>query len=238
MRHRADRGRGGRYHRPHAGATEAAARRAVHQLEARHRQATRGDLMSYIGEGETRAEDLLLRRADDAPSVTFGSGATARFVAPGSTTAGGYGLFRWHAPAHSGGPKPHFHRTFSEAFYILSGSMEVMVGVRTGRSREQATTCTCRRAASMPFAMTATRTPRCSSSLPPVHRASATSRSSRRSRAVDVPSRRTSGPSCMRAMTSRWSDRRAGTSASAAADPPGQRAAVTRRPDSVSPGIA
>ncbi len=85
--------------------------------------------MSYIGEGETRAEDLLLRRADDAPSVTFGSGATARFVAPGSTTAGRYGLFRWHAPAHSGGPKPHFHRTFSEAFYILSGSMEVMVGV-------------------------------------------------------------------------------------------------------------
>jgi len=84
--------------------------------------------MSYIGDGETSAAELLLRRVDGVPSVTFGSAATARFVAPGSTTSGRYGLFRWDAPAHSGGAQPHFHRTFSEAFYILSGSMEVLSG--------------------------------------------------------------------------------------------------------------
>jgi mannose-6-phosphate isomerase-like protein (cupin superfamily) len=84
--------------------------------------------MSYLGDGETSAAGFLLRRSDDAPSVAFGSGASARFVAPGSTTAGRYGLFRWDAPARSGGARPHFHRTFSEAFYILSGSLEVLSG--------------------------------------------------------------------------------------------------------------
>ena len=84
--------------------------------------------MSYVGDGEISGEGFFVSRADAAPSMTLGTGAVTRFVAPGSTASGRYGLFRWDAPARSGGPKPHFHRTFSEAFFILSGSMEVLAG--------------------------------------------------------------------------------------------------------------
>ncbi|MEI7742548.1 MAG: cupin domain-containing protein [Chloroflexota bacterium] len=88
--------------------------------------------MSYDGEGTTEAVPVL---AHDAEAVRLGSGAQARFIAPGSLTDGRYGLFRWDAPARSGGAKPHFHRTFSEAFYVLSGEMEVWAGATWQRAR-------------------------------------------------------------------------------------------------------
>ncbi len=60
--------------------------------------------------------------------VAVGS-STARFVAPGSVTGGQYGLFHW-AVGPGGGPAPHYHRTFSEAFYVLSGRMHLYDGAR------------------------------------------------------------------------------------------------------------
>ena len=42
-------------------------------------------------------------------------------VAPGSVTAGRYGLLEYHVAPHSPGAAPHFHQTFSESFYVLSG---------------------------------------------------------------------------------------------------------------------
>ena len=50
------------------------------------------------------------------------------FVAPGSVTRGDFGLFRRDMEPHAGGPKPHFHRTYSESFYILSGTVRVYDG--------------------------------------------------------------------------------------------------------------
>jgi mannose-6-phosphate isomerase-like protein (cupin superfamily) len=50
------------------------------------------------------------------------------FVAPGSVTRGDFGLFRRDMTPHAGGPKPHFHRTYSESFYILSGAVRVYDG--------------------------------------------------------------------------------------------------------------
>jgi mannose-6-phosphate isomerase-like protein (cupin superfamily) len=83
--------------------------------------------MSYTGEqGELSA---VIRETDEVETLTFGSGTVARLVAPGSATEGRFGLFRWEMPARSGGAKPHFHRTFSESFYILSGT----VGLYGGR---------------------------------------------------------------------------------------------------------
>lgn len=54
--------------------------------------------------------------------------STATFAAPGSATNGEYGLFRWTMKPWAGGPGPHFHRTFSEAFYVLSGSVQLRSG--------------------------------------------------------------------------------------------------------------
>ena len=49
------------------------------------------------------------------------------FVAPGSVTDGQYGLFRYDVKPQ-GGPHAHMHRTFSEAFYILDGTMRLFDG--------------------------------------------------------------------------------------------------------------
>ena len=46
-------------------------------------------------------------------------------VAPGTVTAGRYGLLEYHVAPHSPGAAPHYHSTFSESFYVLSGELTV-----------------------------------------------------------------------------------------------------------------
>jgi uncharacterized RmlC-like cupin family protein len=55
-------------------------------------------------------------------TVRMKSGTLGSFVATGTLTEGRYGLFRWDMPGNSGGAGGHFHRTFSEAFYVLDGT--------------------------------------------------------------------------------------------------------------------
>ncbi len=76
--------------------------------------------MSYVGDrGEISAVHV---PGGHAPMVVMRSGATAWFVAPGSLTAGRYGLFRWDMGGHlgtfgvrvahithSGGPRKQHH---------------------------------------------------------------------------------------------------------------------------------
>jgi len=81
--------------------------------------------MTYSGEaGQVSG---VLRDAEQVEELRVGS-TRARFVAPGSATAGQYGLFEWHMAASSGGASPHFHRTFSEAFYVMSGTVTLFDG--------------------------------------------------------------------------------------------------------------
>ena len=72
--------------------------------------------------------------AADAPTLQVGA-TTARLVATGAMTEERYGLFRWDMTGASGGASPHLHRTFSEAFYVLAGTVAVYDGVtwRDGR---------------------------------------------------------------------------------------------------------
>jgi len=82
--------------------------------------------MSYPGDtGEVSGR---LMRAGDVEQLDRAGGTRTRFVAPGSFTRGQYGLFEWHMPAHAGGASPHFHKTFSESFYILSGTVQLYDG--------------------------------------------------------------------------------------------------------------
>jgi quercetin dioxygenase-like cupin family protein len=71
--------------------------------------------------------DAVITAAADIPTLQVGA-TTARLVATGSQTDGGYGLFRWDMTAKSGGATPHFHRTFSEAFYVLDGRIALFDG--------------------------------------------------------------------------------------------------------------
>jgi quercetin dioxygenase-like cupin family protein len=66
------------------------------------------------------------------PAVTPSDLVTARnrvgFVATGAATNGEFGLYRWTMEPRSGGPEPHFHRTISESFFVLSGHVRLYDG--------------------------------------------------------------------------------------------------------------
>ena len=75
--------------------------------------------MSYTGDlGEVSATGV---SQAEMRTLTMKSGTVARFVATGSSTRGDFGLYRWEMPASTGGATGHFHRTFSESFYVLDG---------------------------------------------------------------------------------------------------------------------
>jgi quercetin dioxygenase-like cupin family protein len=76
--------------------------------------------MSYGGEsGDVSAVAVPWA---DMHTVRMSSGTVGSFIATGSLTQGRYGLYRWDMPAKAGGAGGHFHRTFSEAFYVLDGA--------------------------------------------------------------------------------------------------------------------
>jgi quercetin dioxygenase-like cupin family protein len=69
----------------------------------------------------------IIRLHDRLPTLERPT-SSVQFVATGSLTQDRYGLFRWNMQPHAGGPKPHFHRTFSEAFYVLEGRVKLYDG--------------------------------------------------------------------------------------------------------------
>jgi quercetin dioxygenase-like cupin family protein len=62
------------------------------------------------------------RRADQR------SVGRTRFIATGAQTRGDFGLFEVTMPPGGNGPGPHLHRTFSESFHVLEGSLDVLAG--------------------------------------------------------------------------------------------------------------
>jgi mannose-6-phosphate isomerase-like protein (cupin superfamily) len=78
-------------------------------------------------EGEISA---LYRAAARGPELTVGENIQVRYLATSASTGGFFGLYRWDAQPHAGGAAPHFHKTFSESFFILSGTVRVYDGER------------------------------------------------------------------------------------------------------------
>lgn len=70
------------------------------------------------------------RAAGTDPDVRFPGGTSAHYLATGASTEGDYGLFRYEMPEGPGGPAPHFHRGMSEAFFVLSGTVQLYDGER------------------------------------------------------------------------------------------------------------
>ncbi len=82
--------------------------------------------MPYTAEtGETSAMSV---PSDSMKRLDLKSGTVGRFVATGTLTRGQYGLYRWDMPANAGGAGGHFHRSFSEAFYVLEGTPNLFNG--------------------------------------------------------------------------------------------------------------
>jgi quercetin dioxygenase-like cupin family protein len=81
--------------------------------------------MTYTGATGTASANY--RPTGEVPPLRSGPRAIS-YTAPGSVTDGRFGLFRWDMDAHAGGPDAHFHRTFSESFYVLSGTVRLFGG--------------------------------------------------------------------------------------------------------------
>jgi mannose-6-phosphate isomerase-like protein (cupin superfamily) len=79
----------------------------------------------FKDEGEVSAT---YRPDGHAPELVYPNGTTVHYLATGETTAGGYGLYRYEMAGPKGGPGPHFHRTISESFYTLTGTIQIFDG--------------------------------------------------------------------------------------------------------------
>jgi mannose-6-phosphate isomerase-like protein (cupin superfamily) len=87
---------------------------------------------TYLGDGgEVTAQ---LRRADAPAELKTGSGF-CHYLATGGTTNGQFGLYRWDMGPGLSGPGPHFHRTMSESFFVLSGTVRLYDGKRWSDAR-------------------------------------------------------------------------------------------------------
>jgi mannose-6-phosphate isomerase-like protein (cupin superfamily) len=79
--------------------------------------------MTYVGDGRI---DAALSRAADRPRLGVGP-MTAAVVADVELTGGRYSLY--HLDLGTGaGAAPHYHRTFTESFHVLSGRVQLFDG--------------------------------------------------------------------------------------------------------------
>jgi mannose-6-phosphate isomerase-like protein (cupin superfamily) len=82
----------------------------------------------YTGrEGEVSAD---FRPADTAPDIGQAGKDAIHYLATTVSTHGEFGLYRVEMSPRAGGPSTHFHRTVSESFFILEGTVSLFDGER------------------------------------------------------------------------------------------------------------
>lgn len=80
--------------------------------------------------GDTGEVSAAFRPADRDPDLTYPNGGSVHYLATGATTDGGFGLYRWEMGPEPSGPGPHFHRSISESFFVLTGTVKIFDGAR------------------------------------------------------------------------------------------------------------
>lgn len=88
--------------------------------------------MSYpapVYHGDAGEVSARLRPADTPPELRSPATATS-YLARGDGTKGQFGLYRWDFTGPPSGPDAHFHRSISESFFILSGTVRLYDGRR------------------------------------------------------------------------------------------------------------
>jgi quercetin dioxygenase-like cupin family protein len=80
--------------------------------------------------GETGEASSTLRLYAQGPDLVIGKdpGTRVHYLGTGASTNGAFGLYRWEMGPRPGGAHPHFHRTITESFYVLSGSVRLHNG--------------------------------------------------------------------------------------------------------------
>jgi mannose-6-phosphate isomerase-like protein (cupin superfamily) len=79
--------------------------------------------------GDTGEVSAWFRPADAEAELQLGGAGSAGYIATGASTHGQFGLYRWDMGPGPGGPGTHFHRTISESFFVLSGTVRLFNGV-------------------------------------------------------------------------------------------------------------
>jgi mannose-6-phosphate isomerase-like protein (cupin superfamily) len=79
-----------------------------------------------------------LKRGDEPPDYDSFGLVQYHYLANQQDTGGDYGLYRVELAPKAGGPGPHFHRAMSEAFFVLSGTIELFDGTewKTGAAND------------------------------------------------------------------------------------------------------
>src|SRR5215467_13956915 len=73
----------------------------------------------------------VFRTLSEPPDLSLRPGGTQlSYLATGESTGGEFGLYRWDFGPTQTGPEPHFHKTFSESFFILSGTVSLFDGAQ------------------------------------------------------------------------------------------------------------
>lgn len=88
--------------------------------------------MSYPPEIYSRDEGEIsawLRTHDTGPDLVYEkSGNRVTYLARGVETGGTYGLYKWEFAGEQTGPGSHFHKTLTESFFVLTGTVTIFDG--------------------------------------------------------------------------------------------------------------
>src|SRR3954452_4348872 len=79
--------------------------------------------------GDTGQVSATLRRAQQPAELTTSTGF-CHYLATGDRTDGDFGLYRWEMGPRPSGPGPHFHRTMTESFFVLGGTVRIYDGTQ------------------------------------------------------------------------------------------------------------
>ena len=81
--------------------------------------------------GATGEINATFRPASTAPDfVSAGSGTAFHYLATTASSDGDFGLYRVDMGPEPSGPTTHFHRTMSESFFVLYGTLRLFDGER------------------------------------------------------------------------------------------------------------
>jgi quercetin dioxygenase-like cupin family protein len=79
--------------------------------------------------GDTGVASATFRPRAMPAGYTTAKGTAGHYLISSELSDGAFTLLRWEMSAKSGGPAPHFHRSFAETFYVLSGSVRMYDGI-------------------------------------------------------------------------------------------------------------
>ena len=78
--------------------------------------------------GDTGEASAWIRRNDTPPDLHHANGGTCEYLVRGDQSRGNLGVYRWTFGEGESGPGPHFHRSISEHFYVLRGTVRLFDG--------------------------------------------------------------------------------------------------------------